>query len=141
MPVFTPPDPADMWPYATADDVASRWRPLSDAEAELADTLALDVSYRVKRKFPTLDARILAGDVAFAEVTAVVAGIVKRAMIGADAGGAVQSQQDVAGPFSRQVTYANPMGNLYFTAEDLAVLSEGGTGRVRSIRLTSANTD
>lgn len=139
MPVFTPPSPDSMWPYATADDVAARWRPLSDAEAELADTLALDASYRVKRKFPTLEARILVGDVAFAEVTAVVAGMVKRAMLSAD--GAVQSQQEVAGPFSRQVTYANPMGNLYFTAEDLAVLSEGGTGRVRSIRLTSANTD
>jgi arginine deiminase len=87
----------------------------------------MDASFRVRRRFPSVDARITAGDLDRMEVAAVVAGMVKRAMLAGD--GAVTSQQEIAGPFQRNVQYANPMGNLYFTADDVATLSEGGSSR------------
>ena len=133
MPVFTPPGPVE--PYATSDDVALLFkRPLTTDEQNLADHLTGVASRRIRSKFPTLDARISAGTVDPLAVTDVVAAMVWRALLAGDNGDAVQSRQEVAGPFSQQVTYANPMGNLYFTADDLAVLS-GGRGQRRAFSL------
>jgi hypothetical protein len=115
-------------PYATADDVQDRWRPLSSDERRLAGVLALDATFLIRRRFPSVDTRLGSGDLDPHEVAAIVAGMVKRAMQGSE-NGPVTSQQDVAGPFQRNLQYANPMGNLYLTAENIAQLSEGGSGR------------
>lgn len=40
--------------------------------------------------------------------------MVKRALLAGD-GAPVESVSSTAGPFSEQMKYANPLGNLYFT--------------------------
>jgi hypothetical protein len=125
--------------YATAMDVAERWRPLSSQEMDLADTLAMDASFRVRRRFPTLDARIAAGSIDIREVAAVVAGMVKRAMI---AGGqdATTQQAETLGSLSLSRTYANPMGHLYLTDDDVATLADRRPRRAFSVDLASGPT-
>lgn len=109
--------------YADVVDVEVRWRPLTERESIQADVLIGQASRMVRRLYPTTDARIAAGTLELEEVTDVVAGMVKRAMIGGDVEGVTQQNQ-TAGPFVRQVSFANPMGNLYFSAVDRQVLGE-----------------
>ena len=121
--------------YAYASDVEAGWRPLTPEESDRADVLARRASMRIRRKFPTLDARLTSGAIDPEEVAGVVAGMVQRAMtVGAPG---VSAQQDMAGPFQRNLQFANPMGDLYLTADDIAVLSEGGSGsKAFSVDLT-----
>lgn len=112
--------------FASADDVADRWRPLTPEEAARASVLIQDASLRVLRRFPTVLKRLESGDLDPLEVTAVVAGMVKRAMTTTEG---VTQRSEGTGPFSGSETYANPMGNLYFTADDLATLTPAGQAR------------
>jgi hypothetical protein len=111
--------------YATVDDLAARWRPLTEAETARAATLLGVASRRARRKFPTLDLRVATGDLDPLEVTDVVCDVVKRVLLTGGPEG-VRQESETLGPFARSQTYANPLGNLYFTPEELAVL---GTGR------------
>jgi hypothetical protein len=111
--------------YASVDDLAARWRPLTEAEQTRAATLLGVASRRARRKFPTLDLRVATGDLDPLEVTDVVCGAVQRVLMGGDREAVVQDSQTL-GPFARAQTFANPMGNLYFTPDELATL---GTGR------------
>lgn len=123
--------------YAVVPDVEVRWRPLTQQETTQAEVLLSDASRMVRRQYPRTDERIAAGTLEREEVAAVVAGMVKRAMIGADVEGVTQQNQ-TAGPFARQVTFANPMGNLYFSAADKLVLGETPLRRAFSVDLTPA---
>lgn len=120
--------------YATSDDVAARWRPLSEQETAQADALVVDASLKVRRKFPQTEARIASGDLDLREVAAVVAGMVKRAMLTGAEG--VTQETENRGPFGVSRQYANPMGNLYFTAEDKVTLSGKPPRRAFSLDLT-----
>lgn len=104
--------------FATSADVALRWRPLTPSEDAVAGVLVDDASDMIRSRWSDVDARIASGALSQASVVRVVAGMVKRAMIAADAAGIEQRSQG-AGPFSVSEKYANPSGNLYFTAEDL----------------------
>jgi hypothetical protein len=136
-------------PYATADDVSDRWppnkAPLTEEERTLADTLAMDASFQIRRRFPTLEGRIADGFVDEREVRAVVARIVKDSLLGLmqNNGEAVTSTTDQAGPFAQSRSYANPFGNLYLGTTDLALLGDlaGVATHVRSVRLTTSLSD
>jgi hypothetical protein len=104
-------------PFATADDVAARWRPLTSAEEDQADVFAADASALIRARFPGID-----GQVDPAILTIVVAGMVKRAMIAPDDG--VSQESETVGPYSRSQSFANPLRNVFLTAADL-VLIEG----------------
>lgn len=107
-------------PFATYVDVEARWRTLSDSEQDIADQLAADASGMIRDRWADVDARIAAETLDGDSVIRVVAGMVKRAMLNADAEG-LESQTRVAGPFSLNSKFANPMSNLYFTAADILV--------------------
>lgn len=121
-------------PFATADDVAARWRPLSSDEQDRADLLASDASALIRARYADVDARVASGDLDGQAVTIVVAGMVRRAMIGAAAGDGVTQSSETVGPFSHSQSYANPMGNLFLTATD-DVLIRGYRPRAVSMRL------
>jgi hypothetical protein len=121
-------------PFASADDVAARWRVLTPAEQELADTLASDASMLIRARYSDVDARVATGSLDEDVLTAVVAGMVRRAMIGAAAGDGVTQSSETVGPFSHSQSYANPMGNLFLTATD-DVLIRGYRPRAVSMRL------
>jgi hypothetical protein len=111
-------------PFATPSDVEDRWRDLTDAEEARAEVLLGDASRIVRRRWPDIDARIAAGDLDADDVLMVVAGMVKRAMLGPDVDG-VTEQTEAAGPFSVARKYSNPLGNLYLSASDIETLAAG----------------
>lgn len=122
--------------YATATDVQARWpeKVLSTAELATADTLCADASRRARARWRTLDARVAAGTLDPDDVRMVIATMVKRAMLASGAEGMTNDSR-TAGPFSQTRTYANPMGNLYFSKEDVMTLDPPEAERLRSIRV------
>jgi hypothetical protein len=117
-------------------DLEERWRPLSDAERERASVLLGDASRRVEARFPTLAARVTAGSLDPMTVVDVVTGMVRRVLV---AGGTenITQQSQAIGPFSLGQSFGNPMGNLYLTAEDVALLRDPARAGVRSVRLSA----
>lgn len=118
-------------PFATAFDVAARWRPLTDTEQAVADVLIGDASAMVRSRWPDVDQRVESGALAEADVLRVVAAMVKRAMINGPVEG-VEQQSQAAGPFSLSQRFTNPNANLYFTAEDLRLFDPEGA-RTRAV--------
>lgn len=106
--------------FADVQDLVDRWRPLTSAEADVADTLLFDASMLIRGRFPGIDGQVASGQVDRAILTIVTAGMVKRAMI-APADG-VASQSEGMGPYSHSQTYANPLGNVFLTAADLVLI-------------------
>jgi hypothetical protein len=121
---------------ATVDDLEARWRPLSAGERERATVLLDDAFRRVEARFPTLRDRVAAGTVDPLTVVDVVTGMVRRVLV---AGGTenITQQSQAIGPFSLGQSFANPMGNLYLTAEDVALLRDPARAGVRSVRLSA----
>jgi hypothetical protein len=121
---------------ATVDDLEARWRPLSAGERERATVLLDDAYRRVEARFPTLRDRVAAGAVDPLTVVDVVTGMVRRVLV---AGGTenITQQSQAIGPFSLGQSFGNPMGNLYLTAEDVALLRDPARAGVRSVRLSA----
>jgi hypothetical protein len=107
-------------PFASPDDVAARWRPLTSDEQVTAVALCEDASAVIRARFPGIDSQIASGALEAGVVTMVAANMVKRAMI-APADG-VQSQSQTDGPFSMSQTYANPLGNVFLTAAEVTAI-------------------
>lgn len=102
-------------PFATASDLAARWRPLSTEETARADVLLSDASQLILDE----DARGIysaAADPASTTLVRIVCAMVKRAMLAPTGdGGPVSQMQQAAGPFSMSTTYSNPAGDVYLT--------------------------
>ncbi|MGL5828191.1 MAG: Gp19/Gp15/Gp42 family protein [Angustibacter sp.] len=122
--------------FATSVDVAARWRPLSPEESARAGVLLDDIAAMIRARVPDIDVRISA-DSALADLArAVSCSAVRRAMVGAAAGGdGVRSTSETVGPFAAATTYVNPAGTLYLSDADLSLLSPApqaaGSGRAR----------
>lgn len=126
--------PATPEPFATADDLAARWRALSDAEEARATVLLGDASAYLRATCSGVDTRIESGDLDSAVVLAVVVGMVKRAMLASETADGVGQQSQTAGPFQTSLTFTNPTGALYLTKADRRLLGcGGGSGRAFSI--------
>lgn len=102
-------------PFATPDDVAARWRPLTSAEEGMAAALLTDASAMIRAEYPGIDGQVTSGAVDPDVLVAVVAGMVKTAMIGGVNGDGARSVAQGAGPFTVSTTYVNPTGALYLT--------------------------
>jgi hypothetical protein len=107
-------------PFASSQDVADRWRPLTSAEATVADTLVADASALIRARFPGIDAQVASGGVDAQVLTAITANMVKRALI-APADGITQ-QSEAMGPYSQSQTFANPLGNVFLTAAEMTLI-------------------
>lgn len=128
-------------PFATADDVAARWRPLTAAETAVATVLCGDASNLLRARFPGIDGQVTSGAMDLDVLAAVVAGMVKRAMIAPSEG--VSSESETTGPFSHSQTYANPLGNVFLTAADLVLIlgyqPSGQTGQYANTTIHREN--
>lgn len=122
--------------FATPDDVVARWRPLSEAEMSVVDTLLDDASNMIRDRWPDVDERIAAETLREASVTRAVSGMVKRALLNSGAEG-VASQAQGAGPFSVNTTYSNPNGNLFFSAEDVRLFDGRAVRRAFGVDLSA----
>lgn len=105
--------------FAIADDLAERWRTLTQAEGDRATVLLGDTAWWLKvwfREFGDLVA-LAAADPDLAEGLKILScSMVKRAMT--SAGDGVGQAQQVMGPFTAQISYRNPDGNLYVYATE-----------------------
>ena len=113
-------------PYATAQDLADRWRPLSPSEQERASVLLGDAATRIRAAVSDVDARVNTGALDAGIPLLVSVEMVRRAMLApVDQAPAGQVQQ-TAGPFSKSVSFANPTGDLYLTKAERQMLGGGG---------------
>lgn len=107
-------------PFAEVSDLEGRWRPLSDSEQTIAETLLTDASIMVRNR--ASDAKHTDADT----LRMVVCEMVKRAMAGPMAAGmGVNSIQQGAGPYQQTAQFANPLGDLYLSKSDLKDLGSG----------------
>lgn len=106
---------------ASPQDVADRWRPLSTDEVSLAAALLGDASSIVRAQYPGIDASITSGALPADNVTAVVAGMVKRAMILGDNEG-VKSDTQTVGPFSLSRQYQSAVSSLAINDTDALLI-------------------
>lgn len=118
--------------FAEVADLVARWRPLVPPEDTQAGVLLEDASAIVRAECPTAEAEV-DPDV----LKLVVCAMVKRAMLAGTGSDAVSQTAQTAGPFSQQVTYANPMGNLYLTKQERRLLG-CGSGRAFFVDLMRA---
>lgn len=110
--------------FAVAGDLVERWRTLTQAEGDRATVLLGDTAWWLKvwfKEFGDLVA-LAAADPDLAEGLKILScSMVKRAMT--SAGDGVGQAQQVMGPFTAQISYRNPDGNLYvYAAEREAIL-------------------
>lgn len=108
--------------YAEVKDLVAGWRPLTPDEASRAATLLGRAAVEIDRVAPVPE-----GPTAqeLQERLIVSCRMVQRAMA-AGVGPAVTQESQTRGPFSGQVTYANPTGDVYLTKADRALLGVGG---------------
>lgn len=97
-----------MGSFATVEDLEARWRGLSETEMERASALLEDATDLIKAIAPKWET------IPTSTLKRVACQVVKRAMLASDLG-EVSSMQEQTGPFSMQVSYANPQGDLYLT--------------------------
>lgn len=119
--------------FATTEELAARWRPLSTSEKATAAVLLGDASAMIRAECPGIDARLVPVPPATepeldpAIPRMVVCAVVKRAMLASAAsdGAPVTAVQQTAGPFSQSLTMANPTGDLYLTKAEKRMLGCG----------------
>lgn len=105
-------------PFATATDLADRWRPLSTDEIITASVLLADASDMVRESFPDVEARLAAGTLLPSTLTRIVTGMVKRVMSNVD-GKREESIDDYR--YVRDVEVAS--GYLFLSAHDRTALT------------------
>ena len=120
--------------FATVADLEARWRSLTEAEEAQASVL-LDDAAAYLQALVEVDPD---DEVQAANLKMVSCNMVKRAMssVASDAFG-VTNATATMGPFSQQVAYANPSGDMYVSKSERAILGIG-TATIGSIR---AHTD
>ena len=123
---------ADTDAFAVVDDVAARWRELSESEQTRCMALLADASDLIRTTCPSWQA---AGQDTLRRVCCAV---VIRAMQSGDMQGVTQTSQS-AGPFTQSWSYSDPAGDLYLTKAEKRSL--GGTLRLGSIDMATMGGD
>lgn len=111
-----------MEPFATVDELETRYRLLSDTERERASTLLSDASALLRAEFVRAGKEIDEEDeLQQANLVRVCCSMVKRVMAsGLDED--VSSINRMAGSYSEQRTFANPTGDMYITKNERRAL-------------------
>lgn len=112
--------------FATAAEVASGWRPLSQAELDRATVLLDDAAWWLAVWFKSFGdiVALAADDDELAKGLKILSrSMVRRAMTTANIEGASSTYQTM-GPFATQVAFKNPDGNLFlYNSERDAILT------------------
>lgn len=123
--------------YANHDDLAAFWRTLTADEDTRADKLLGLASNRLRTRATAvgvdLDAKVNASPSYFENVQWVVLEATKRAMLTPTDTPPVDTYQQTAGPYSENIKYTNPAGDLWFKKSELNDLGLGGVQRLTSI--------
>ena len=114
---------------ATTEEVLKRWAGSEkpSAQDETLNELVGDAEALVLHKYPSIEQRIIANKLPARLVKMVIAGMVQRAFeLGQDG---VVSYSYSTGPFSESTSYGTGPRGLYFTDEDIRLLSPDELGR------------
>lgn len=132
-------------PFANTSDLQEYWRTLTPDEinrAKILLTLASDrLRMMAQRAGVDLDKKVLAepDGVYASTLKFAVLDAVKRAMQAPADLPPVNSYQQTAGPYSENISYANPTGDLYFKKSELALLGISGGQSLNSLSTTPNN--
>lgn len=132
-------------PFANTSDLQEYWRTLTPDEinrAKILLTLASDrLRMMAQRADVDLDGKIAAepDGVYASTLKFAVMDAVKRAMQAPADLPPINSYQQTAGPYSENIAYANPTGDLYFKKSELALLGISGGQSLNSISTTPNN--
>ncbi|NMM99331.1 Gp19/Gp15/Gp42 family protein [Bifidobacterium olomucense] len=133
--IDTPVDPGMQVPsppFALVADLEKRWHTLSDAEKLTAETLIEDASDKIMTDCPRWT------EASEATLRRITCQMVKRAMLNPDMAGVSQGTQTANG-FTESLSYSNPDGDLYLTAQERRSLG-CGVQRMWSIDLANGET-
>lgn len=123
--------------YANHEDLAEFWRALTSEEDTRADKLLKLASNRLRTRADTLgidlDEKVNASASYFESVQWVVLEATKRAMLTPTDAPPANSIQQTAGPYSENIVFTNPAGDLWFKKSELSDLGLGGVQRLTSI--------
>lgn len=130
---------ADLTPFATKEELAAYWRPLTGTEPARADILLQLASNRLRltadNESIDLDAKSEASEAFKTTIRWVVMEAVKRAMQTSPDLPSVESAQMTAGPYSENFKYVNPTGDLFFRAAELDSLGLSGQQTLKAFML------
>ena len=116
-----------MEPFATVEDLESRWRPLTPSEQERAATLLDDASTRLRIELGRAGVRLEEAGPEYMEALLIVScEAVKRMMQAALDQPPMSSFQQSAGPYQGTIGFANPSGDFYLTKAEKRLLGLGG---------------
>lgn len=119
-------------PFATVDDLEQYWRPLTESERGRAEMLLSIASDKLRmlalQKGFDLDTFITDPDNDLYKTTLqyTVLDATKRAMQAPADLPPVDSYSQTAGPYSENIKYTNPTGDLFFKKSELSALMLSG---------------
>lgn len=129
-----------MQPYATPDELAAYWRTLTAAEISRATVMLNLASMRLRQIADqvsvNLDANIAASPVVASNAQWVVMEAVKRAMLVPMDTPPANQVQTTAGPYSENIVFTNPSGDLWFKNTELKALGLWGIQSLGSVSST-----
>lgn len=122
-----------MEPFATIEDLEARWRTLTEDEQAQAETTLLDATAFITSEMKRSGVLVEPDDeVQHQNLVAVTCAVAKRSLLMAfDSGNTltgVSKYQEQADVWNASVTLANPMGDMYLTAQEKRLL---GIGRLK----------
>lgn len=123
--------------YANHEDLAAFWRTLTSEEDTRADKLLKLASNRLRTRADVvgvdIDGKVNSNPAYFENVQWVVLEAAKRAMLTPTDAPPANSIQQTAGPYSENIVFTNPAGDLWFKKSELGDLGLGGVQRLSSI--------
>lgn len=126
--------------YVTVPELEAFWRPLTDPEKNRAQSLLLLASNRLRLMAENininLDDKVNGSEIYKSNVQYVVMEATKRAILTPTDQAPVNSQQTTAGPYSENITFTNPSGDLWFKKGELAEIGLFGRQTLNSITTT-----
>ena len=127
-------------PYATKAELEAFWRTMTSQESGRADSLLPFASNRLRliaeNANINLDQKVEASEIYKSNVSYLVMEAVKRALLTPIDTPPANSVQQTAGPYSENIVYTNPSGDLFFKKTELAELGLWGRQTLTSISTT-----
>ena len=127
-------------PFATVADLEGFWRPMTAAEKSRANSLLPLASNRLRLMAEnlgwSLDDKVNSSEIFKSNVQYVVMEAVKRAILTPVDAPPANSIQQTAGPYSENIVYTNPSGDLWFKKTELAELGLYGRQTLNSLVTT-----
>lgn len=123
--------------YANADDLSLFWKPLTGGDVDRANEILKKASNRLRITADNLDidldAKVNGSPAYFNTVQWVVMEATKRAMLTPTDAAPANSIQKTAGPYSENIVFTNPAGDLWFKKSELQDLGLQGAQKLTSI--------